>query len=233
MIGFIFALIGLVFLLYFSITINWKILLADEHEFTRARAVITAINETQYTVNDVSLFEYHYRYSTGEAQMHLGSFLEYEGLYRAGQEIQVEYLNSSPEVSKFSGRDRRNLDQIMFLAGLGGTLTGFLFLVPSIRKTRRERKILTSGRPAMGTLLHAEPTNMKVNEQTVFKLTFEFSTDRNQSQQFTIKSHMLRNLTEGQSRMLVYDPRQPSNAVIVETLPDPVARYVSKVLELS
>jgi len=227
-IGFLFALIGLAFVMYFSSVLNWKILLAAEEDFASAPAIITDSIETRYSVNDSFLFEYHYTYTLDGETSNSGSFLEYEAAYHQEQEIQINYLITNPEISRFSGKDRRNFDQIMLLAGLGGCIIGFVFLVPSIRKTRKERKILTTGHPAKGKLIHAEPTNMSVNEQTVFKLTFEYLTGSSIPQQFSIRSHMIRNISEEHFETLVYDPRQPSNAIIIDTLPGPVARYVTE-----
>ena len=229
-IGFLFAIVGLTFVIFYSFKLNWKILLAGKNDFTSTTAYITGSDETQYTTDENILFEYHYRYSVGGNNENMGSFLEFAGSYEVGQEIQIEYLKDSPDVSRIEGRDRRNFDQIMFLAGIGGILGSFLFLYPSIRKTRRERKILIAGRPAIGKLIHAEPTNMKVNEQTVYKLTYEYSTGSNKSQKFSVRSHMIRNLSEEHTENIVYDPGKPSRAVIVDTLPGPVARYVTKFL---
>ena len=207
--------------------------MADEADFSEAPALITEVEETQYSVNDNFLYEYHYRYTLDMIKLNSGSFLEYEGVYQSGQEIQIEYLTASPDISRFSGKDRRNFDQIMLLAGLGMSVIGLFFLVPSIRKTRKERKILMAGKPARGKLIHAEPTNMSINEQTVFKLTFEYSTGRNKSQQFSTRSHMIRNLSEEHFETLVFDPRQPERVIIVETLPRPVAKYVTEKIDSS
>ena len=201
--------------------------MAGEEDFSSTMAIITKFDTTQYSLNDSFLFEYHYRYTLDNETLNPGSFLESEGAYLAGQEIQIEYLISDPEISRFSGRDRRNFNQIMLLAGVGGSIIGFFFLVPSIRKTRRERKILITGKPVRGKLIHAEPTNLSVNEQTVFKLTFEYSAGSNNPQQFSTRSHMIRNLSEEHFETLVYDPRQSSNVLIIDTLPGPVARYVT------
>jgi hypothetical protein len=229
--GFLFAIIGLSFVMYFSSVINWKILLAGEEDFFSTTALITEINETRYSVNDEFLFEYHYNYSLDDELMRPGVFLESEGAFRTGQEIQIDYLITDPNISRYSGKDRSNLNQIMLLAGAGGTLVGFFFLFPSVRKTRRERKILLSGRPVKGKLIHAEPTNMSVNEQTVYKLTFEYSVGNNTPRQFSTRSHMLRNLSEEHVETMVYDPRQPSRALIVDTLPGPVARFVNSKID--
>ncbi len=231
-IGFLFSLIGLVFVVYFSCKLNWKILLAGKHDFLSEEATITRSEETQYLVNDSPLYEYFYLYSVDGNASCSGSFLEFAGVYSPGQEIRIEYLIDAPEISRIAGKDRRNFDQIMFLAGIACLLVGFSFLYPSIRKTRRERKILMAGLPASGKLIHAEPTNLKVNEQPVYKLTYEYSTGKNASQKFSIRSHLIKNFSEEHKENLIYDPRRPSRALVIDTLPGPVARYVTRILHL-
>ncbi len=226
-IGFLFALIGLIFVVYFSFQLNWKIIFAGKDDFRSTTATVTEFHETQYTLNDNTLFEYHYRYTVPGRKPFSGSFLEYSGAYRNGQDIRIEYLENDPGISRFSGKDRRNYDKVMFLAGVGGLLVGFSFLYPSCRKTRRERKILIAGLPSRGRLIHAEPTNLKINEQTVYNLTYEYETYQGKSQKFSLRSHMIRNLSEEHTENLVYDPGHPDKAVVVDTLPGSVARYVS------
>lgn len=231
-IGFLFTLIGLAFVLFFSFQLNWKIILAGKNDLIQSQAYITGFSETPYSVNDNSLSEYRYRYFVEGENPHSGLFLEYAGSYQTGQQIQIEYLKKFPEVSRISGKDRRNYDRIMFFAGVGGLLVGFFFLYPSCRKTRRERKIIMTGLPAKGKLILAEPTNLEVNEQTVYKLTYEYPCGTNKSQKFSVRSHMIRNFSEEHFENLIYDPRKPSRAVIIDTLPGPVARYISSKLAI-
>ena len=131
-IGFLIGILGLVFVLYFGFKLNWKLLLAGKNDFAPAEATITESVPTQYTVNDESLYEYHYRYKLDGKEPYEGSFLEYAGIYKNGQKIRIEYLLDSPELSRFAGTDRRNFDQIMFLGGIGSILVGFFFLYPSV-----------------------------------------------------------------------------------------------------
>ena len=114
----------------------------------------------------------------------------------------------------------------MFLGGIGAIVAGLFFLIPSSRRTRRERKIIMAGLPTEGKLVLAEPTNLRVNEQPVYKLTFEFRSGRNKSERCSIRSHLIRNLSNEHKEKLIYDPRTPSNAIVIDTLPSPVARYI-------
>jgi tRNA uridine 5-carbamoylmethylation protein Kti12 len=104
------------------------------------------------------------------------------------------------------------------------------FLIPSSKRTRKERRIIMTGLPAEGKLVLAEPTNVRVNEQPVYNLTFEFRSGRNSFEKFSIRSHLIRNFSREHKEKLIYDPRQPTNAVVIDTLPGPVARYILKKL---
>jgi hypothetical protein len=227
-IGFLFTLIGLAFIGYFSVQLNWNILFAGKNDLVPTSGVITSYNETQYTVNESSLYEYRYRYYDQAKIPYSGFFLEYANSYQPGQEINIEYLKNSPEVSRFTGKDRQNYDQIMFLAGIGCIIIGFLFIYPSSRRTRRERKIIMAGEPAEGKLVYAEPTNTRINEQPVYKLTYEFFTASDRAHKCSIRSHLIRNLSEEHNELLIYDPANPTRAIVVDTLPGPVSRYILK-----
>jgi preprotein translocase subunit Sss1 len=225
-IGFLFTLIGMAFIIYFSMQLNWNILFAGKKDLVTTSGFITSLNETSYTVDENSLYEYRYRYHDQSQIPYSGFFLEYANSYETGQEITIEYLKESPEVSRFAGKDRQNYDQIMFLAGIGSIIIGILFLYPSYMRTRRERKIIMTGRPAEGKLVYAEPTNMRVNEQPVYKLTYEYLTSRDNMQKFSVRSHLIRNLSDDHTEILIYDPANPGKAVVIDTLPGPVARYI-------
>jgi hypothetical protein len=225
-IGFLFTLIGIAFIVYFSLQLNWNILFAAKKDLVSTSGTITSLEKTQYNVNEIPLFEYRYRYYDDSRIPYSGFFLEYADSYESGQQITIEYLRDSPEISRFAGKDRQNYDQIMFLAGVGSILVGFLFLYPAYRRTRRERKIIMMGRPVEGKLVYAEPTNLRVNEQPVYKLTYEYNTSRDAVQKFSVRSHLIRNISDEHHEILIYDPGNPSSAVVVDTLPGPVARYI-------
>lgn len=225
-IGFLFVIIGLAFIIFFSFQINWRMYFAGKNDLVATQGIITGFQETEYAVNDDPLFSYNYRYSDQEENIYFGSFMEFEGHYSIGQSVEIEYLINAPDSSRFMGRDRKNFDQIMFLGGIGAFLTGLFFLIPSSKRTRRERKIIMTGLPAEGKLVLAEPTNLRVNEQPVYNLTFEFRSGRNSFEKFSIRSHLIRNFSREHKEKLIYDPRKPSNAVVIDTLPGPVARYI-------
>ena len=56
--------------------------------------------------------------------------------------------------------------------------------------------------------------------------TIEFLADNNSTEQCFVRSHMIQNFTMEHKEKLIYDPRNPSNVVIIDTLPTSVARFI-------
>ena len=94
-IGFLFTLIGLAFIIYFSMQLNWNILFAGKNDLVSTSGFITSLNETLYKVNENPLYEYRYRYYDDSEVPYSGFFLEYANFYKPGEEITIEYLKNN------------------------------------------------------------------------------------------------------------------------------------------
>ena len=77
-IGFIFSIIGLSFIAFFSFQINWRLYFAGKNDMISDQAIITGFQETKYSVNDNPLFNYNYKYSDSSDSSYFGNFLEFE-----------------------------------------------------------------------------------------------------------------------------------------------------------
>ena len=64
-----------------------------------------------------------------------------------------------------------------------------------------------------------EPTNTRINNQTVYKLTFEFTTDDGRRYEATARSHRPFVLEDEPQEQLLYDPYNPKKAVLLDSLP--------------
>ena len=58
-----------------------------------------------------------------------------------------------------------------------------------------------------------------MNNQTVYKLTFEFRTDDGGVYEVVSKTHLPQLLEDEAEEQLVYDPRNPARAVMLDNLP--------------
>jgi hypothetical protein len=83
----------------------------------------------------------------------------------------------------------------------------------------RASRLLGSGRMALGKLIAKEPTNMRVNNRTVYKMTFEFVDGNGRTCTMRTRTSEPEKLEDDAEERILYDPERPECAVTLDTLP--------------
>ena len=78
--------------------------------------------------------------------------------------------------------------------------------------------LLKNGMPALGRFVSKEATGSQINNQMVYKYTFEFHADDGRPYEVTAKSHT-DELQDEDEEPLLYDPLCYSYAVMLDGLP--------------
>ena len=113
-------------------------------------------------------------------------------------------------------------------ASSGGLAAAFVFLFPMIgialaraglRSGFRARRLLAEGRLAHAALASEEETAMEVNGRRVRKLTFRFTADTGGTYEAVASTHEPHRLKDDETERVVYDPRHPADAVLIDNLP--------------
>jgi hypothetical protein len=71
----------------------------------------------------------------------------------------------------------------------------------------------------VGELKSKERTNTTINHRPVYKLTFEFRADNGSIYDVISKTHLPHLLEDEVEEQLLYDPHNPSSAVMLDNLP--------------
>jgi hypothetical protein len=135
-----------------------------------------------------------------------------------GARVTIEYPRGKPSVSRIHGMRRSPVGPSALLAILF-PLVGAGFLIPGLIQGRKGNRLLANGKVAFGTFQSKEPTNTRVNGKTVYKLTFDFTTDTGETCQAVARTCEPDRLEADQPQEVVYDPVTPSFAVLVDNLP--------------
>lgn len=96
---------------------------------------------------------------------------------------------------------------------------GLAFIVAGLRKGLRGMRLLRHGMLAEGRFTGKRATNTRINKRTVWELTFEFTTASGRRATATARTHEPEALMDQTLEPLVYDPLDPSNAVMLDDLP--------------
>jgi len=226
-IGFFFFLFSLPFVLVFGAGLFTSSPSFDETDPT-VKAIIQDAIATNSYINDVRVFEYIYIYKPSSGGTYEGSGFVTGYEYEIGDEIEVKYKRNQPELSLATGmRD----------GAFGGWITLFILIFPLIggimlffgtKKAVNSIRILKYGEIAQGKFISKESTNVKINEQTVYKLKFEFTAKNGEKYETYSKTHKPHLLEDDEFEKLVYDRDEPKNAVLIDTLPKSVRKYFEK-----
>ncbi|MEQ1857503.1 MAG: DUF3592 domain-containing protein [Longimicrobiales bacterium] len=177
----------------------------------------TGWRELNLTINDVTVYETSYAFSV-EGRSFSGA--SYETGYYApeGQRLPVEYRPSNPEASRLQGM-RASPTGLVAAFVLIIPLIGLIVLRAGLRRGFRARRLLAEGVLAHGTLVADEVTNAQVNEQSVHRMTFEFTAANGGSYQVVTSTHAIGRLLDDAREAIVYDPRHPADATTLDDLP--------------
>lgn len=137
---------------------------------------------------------------------------------QAGARVTIEYPRGKPGLSRIHGMRRAAFGPVVAFVIIF-PLVGAGLLAPGLRQGWRANRLLAQGKVALGTLQSKEPTNSRINNKPVYKLTFQFRADDGQTYSAVAKTYQPGDLEDDQQEELVYDPLFPTCAVMVDSLP--------------
>jgi hypothetical protein len=175
------------------------------------------VKETSASENRTRVYSYKYSFRAEGA--------DYEGVsyatgrrHEPGEPVVVDYVEGNPALSRIRGMRRAEFGPwVLFV--LIFPLVGFVFIVVSLRGGLKANRLLRHGKLAWGELVSKEPTNTRINNRTVYKLTFEFQPEEGGHAQAVARSHMPEKLQDEQRERLLYDPFRPDYAILLDSLP--------------
>lgn len=215
--GWIFFGFGLIFFWAFGMNTDLSGLYRFSGELETESGVVVESRETGASENERRVYAHEYSFQ------HQGE--HYQGVsYTTGQQlpegaqVEVEFPAGSPEVSRIRGM-RRGMFGAPVLFVVIFPFIGLCFVAVGLRRGLSAARLLRIGELAFGTLASKEATNTRVNNQTVYKLTFDFTTRDGRRARAVARSHQPQHLEDEAREAIFYDPQNPEKAVLFDSLP--------------
>lgn len=150
--------------------------------------------------------------------------------FASGAPVKVEYVPDDPATSRIVDSRKNILGFWGIFVGLFPGI-GLAFMVPGLLSNARALRVLKKGKQARGRLIGKEPTNTRINNQRVYKLTFEYEDDQGELRTVTTRTHVTAMLEDEATERLFYDPSRPSEGILMDNLPGkPVVTEQGEVL---
>jgi len=179
--------------------------------------IVESIQPTNASENEVPIYEVSYSYFDNLGRQQNGSSYTTGGS-GVGARVTVEYVTAFPGFSRIEGM-RREIFSAWAAFPIIFPLVGLGFLYAGIRYGLKANRLLTEGKIAFGKLISTEGTNTYINNQPVLKLTFSFKADDGDDWEASAKTHEPGDLRDEEQEPLLYDPKDPSSAVLLDDLP--------------
>jgi hypothetical protein len=109
---------------------------------------------------------------------------------------------------------------------------GLVMFLFALKKSSKYLRIVKTGKLAYGTFISSEPTNTKINNSRVYRYYFEFNDENGMKYKATGETHTGR-LSDEPQELLVYNPNNPNEAVMVDALPKKVKSYILSLTDYS
>lgn len=214
-----------VFLAEADLTSWWRF----RGDLVRVEGVVVGCEDTNARANRRDIHGVRYRFGGEEqASPELEARVEdptgQEGVSYAaepcpdlGATVRVEHVPGHPELSRIEGMDRSTFGPGVALVAIFPFIGIVLVLGAFVHGARRIR-LLRDGRLALGTLVSQEPTNVRVNNRPVVRLTFALQTERGPVQ-VALTSSTPEALVDDPREKIFYDPERPGRAVAWDDLP--------------
>ncbi|MBL7140152.1 MAG: hypothetical protein ISS74_04515 [Planctomycetes bacterium] len=197
-------------------------------ETATAPGVVTASRETNCMENDVRVYGHTFRFTGPDGVERTGESFATGRRLDPEQEVTVEVAPGAPSVARIRGMRRRPFG----VEGWGGLLmvgmlavfsvVGVVMLTVGVRKGLKANRMLRSGLLTLGRLKARRPTNTCINDRTVYEFTFEFVADDRRTHEAKAKTHDVDRLSDPRGEFLLYDPVDPSYAVLLDDIPGAV-----------
>ncbi|MEZ4772106.1 MAG: DUF3592 domain-containing protein [Bacteroidia bacterium] len=178
---------------------------------------VVKLDDTDAEVNNTDVYEYTYEYNVN-GEVYTGTAYTTGRSFREGQNVSIEYNPDQPGESRMAD-SRSSLFGWETIFVIIFPLVGLGFILHSFRQNMKSIDLLVNGRFARGKLINKEPTNVKINDRTVYKYTFSFEAHDGRTYEATGKTHIQSLLEDEETERLIYAPNDPSYATMYDTIP--------------
>lgn len=207
---------GMIFVWFFASEADFSFLTFRGPHHSVA-GTVTRVDDTGASENNERVRANHYQFSVAGRTL-TGTSYSTGRLVEEGQAVTVEFAAGDPQESRIAGM-RRKLFGPWAAFVLVFPAIGAGFIVFAVRSGFRRNRLLREGLLATGELKAKEATNMRVNKQTVYELTFEFIARDGRRHEARARTHVTARLEDEAREPLLYDPMDPARAYVLDDAP--------------
>ena len=193
--------------------------LAFRGDRAKASGKVVSVAETSIDVNEQDVVEFEVEYKVnGETFRNICYKTGWK--HDEGAKVQVEYLSSDPSLGRIVDSRWAVTPWWLALLILIFPGVGLLMLLGGVKSGLANKKLLKFGHVAYGELVSKDATNTRINDRTVYELSFKFRADSSGRDHIAkTKTHETEKLEDEEQEPLLYLASCPDEAILFDNLP--------------
>ena len=194
---------------------------------------ITSINETNKYKDGRLIYEYNYIFEIPDNDTYTDKSCQNELQIYTDNKVLIRYTESNPDKSCIVGMNKKSTPWWVFILMLGPAFVGIADLIIGMKKVWRNIRILKFGKVSFGTYKSSNMTNATRRNRDVYKYYFDFIADDNNTYTATGETHMTERLEDEEKEPVIYNSKNPSEAVILDTLPVIIRQFFNEQIQMN
>ncbi|MCK5632699.1 hypothetical protein KAH94_03050 [bacterium] len=227
--GWLFFGFGLIFFWVFAMNADLSFLYFKGNIISIEGVAIDSY-ETGAMEGETPVFENHYKFTTKDG-IEFEEF-SYDTGYdvKPGSKLTIEYPEGKPQYSRVKGM-RRQMFGAFVLFVVIFPFIGLIFMFFGARKIFRTIRLLKNGLVTKGKLISKKETNVSINDEMVYKMTFRFKDNSGKEHDVLEKTHLPHLLEDDNEEKMLYLEDNPKNAIMLDSLPSGITMNSKEEIE--
>lgn len=229
-VGVMFFIIGTFVFIPFATQISFKGLQLHQNSPT-TEGTVTNISPTNSTSNHRTIYRYDYEFTDNKGTKHTGaSYMPQDD--EDLKQVTIQYSENNPNISRIQGLSTGAFPAAIIIVILIFPVTGFLMMFFRAKKNIVYIQLVKIGKVSLGKYSRMEATNVSVNNQPVMRVYVKFKAEDGSEHEATGESYRVSLLTDEDWEPLIYNPLNPDEAVMIDSLPKGVRSFLQSEIEV-
>lgn len=215
--GWAFLGFGMIFFWAFAMNMDLSFLQYNGN-VTTVEGFATGYSITDASENEVAVFANHFTFKTEDGDDITGTSYATGERVLDGETLTIEYPEGKPQYARIRGMRTKTFSGfVMFVVIF--PLVGLVFILFGLRRSFRALRLFKNGILASAELISKEKTNTRINNRTVYRMTFRYKDDLGREYERKEKTPLPYLLQDDKAERLLYLRSKPSYAILVDSLP--------------
>jgi hypothetical protein len=182
-----------------------------------ATGMITRVERTNTSVNDVTVYRYQFTFRTPNEETFTGQSHTVGQVWSAEDRVPVEYVPDKPSIARIEGSQLSTAPMWGVMLVLVFPAIGGVMFITSTVLGWRQVMLMRHGEIAGAKMISQQMTNVRINNVPVIAYVYEFPTgDGDMGRSKALPSGLV---GDEAREPVLYLPRNPRRSMLVDALP--------------